>query len=152
VKKKPVLAVQDKTGKNKAFWKSNLAWQISIFMGLQSILFYCLAAWLPLILQSWGMSPENSGWALSYIQLGQLPIMLISPIIAARMKDQSPLVLITFVLLIAGLLGIILGKTDYIIICVLLIGISLGLAFTLAMMFFVLRTKQTSDAANLSGM
>lgn len=138
--------------KKISLWKSRLAWQIAIFMGLQSVLFYCLAAWLPTVLQSWGMSSARSGWMLSYIQLAQLPIMLVGPILAGRMKDQTILVWITFVLLILGLGGVIFGKTDYIIISVILIGVSLGLAFTLATMFFVLRTRNPSEAATLSGM
>lgn len=135
-----------------SLWGSRLAWQISLFMGLQSFMFYILAAWLPAILQSWGMTADRSGWMLSYIQMGQVPMMLIGPILAAKMKNQTPLVWFTFILLLAGLVGVIFGKTDYILISVLLIGVSLGLAFALAMMFFLLRTKDTSQAANLSGM
>jgi len=151
-RKKPVFSSQEKSIKSKSLWKSRLAWHIAVFMGLQSLLFYCLAAWLPAILQHWGMSADRSGWMLSYVQMAQLPIMLIGPILAGRMKDQTPLVWITFILLMLGLAGILFGKTDYIIISVISIGISLGLAFTLAMMFFILRTKHTSEAAELSGM
>jgi CP family cyanate transporter-like MFS transporter len=151
-RKKPVSSIESQSKSKVGLWKSRLAWNIAIFMGLQSLLFYCLAAWLPTILQSWGMSADRSGWMLSYIQMAQLPIMLIGPILAGRMKDQTPLVWITFVLLLLGLAGIILGKTNYVILSAIFIGISLGLAFTLAMMFFVLRTKQTSESAELSGM
>src|SRR5690606_6733514 len=138
--------------KKGAAWRSSLAWNVSVFMGLQSFLFYSFAAWLPTVLLSWGMSYERSGWMLSYIQMAQLPIMLIGPILAGKMKDQSPLVWFTFVLLLLGIGGVIFGKTDYIIISVILLGISLGLAFTLATMFFVLRTKNILEAADLSGM
>jgi CP family cyanate transporter-like MFS transporter len=150
--KKPILSTESQSRSKIGLWKSRLAWSIAIFMGLQSLLFYCLAAWLPAILQSWGMSADRSGWVLSYIQMAQLPIMLIGPILAGKMKDQTPLVWITFILLLIGLAGIILGKTSYVILSAIFIGISLGLAFTLAMMFFVLRTKQTSESAELSGM
>src|SRR5690606_12826608 len=138
--------------KKGSAWRSSLAWNVSVFMGLQSFLFYSFAAWLPTVLLSWGMSYERSGWMLSYIQMAQLPIMLIGPILAGKMKDQSPLVWFTFVLLLLGIGGVIFGKTDYIIISVILLGISLGLAFTLATMFFVLRTKNILEAADLSGM
>lgn len=151
-RKSPVESAQNNNRSNITLWKSRLAWNIALFMGLQSLLFYCLAAWLPAILQSWGMSADRSGWMLSYIQMAQLPIMLIGPILAARMKNQILLVWVTFILLILGLAGIILGKTEYIIPSVIGIGISLGLAFTLAMMFMVLRTRNTSESAELSGM
>lgn len=152
VRRKPVSSVEGEFNSKIGLWKSRLAWNIAIFMGLQSLLFYCLAAWLPSILQTWGMSADRSGWMLSYIQMAQLPIMLIGPILAGRMKDQTPLVWITFILLLIGLGGVVFGKTSYIIISAIFIGVSLGLAFTLATMFFVLRTKQTSESAELSGM
>lgn len=151
-KKSPAVAKNKARTSSKTLWKSRLAWNIAIFMGLQSLLFYCLAAWLPTVLQDWGMSADRSGWMLSFIQMSQLPIMLIGPILAARMKDQLTLVWITFVLLILGLGGIIFGRTTFIIPSVISIGIALGLAFTLAMMFMVLRTKTTSESAELSGM
>ena len=151
-RKSPALSAPNNNRSNIKLWKSNLAWNIALFMGLQSLFFYCLAAWLPAILQSWGMSADRSGWMLSYIQMAQLPIMLIGPILAAKMKNQIPLVWVTFVLLLLGMAGIILGRTEYIIPSVIGIGISLGLAFTLAMMFMVLRTRNTSESAELSGM
>ncbi|MDX1328038.1 MAG: MFS transporter [Arenibacter sp.] len=152
VKNAPAIKAQHKRSSSKTLWKSTLAWNVAIFMGLQSLLFYCLAAWLPTVLQNWGMDADRSGWMLSFIQMAQLPIMLIGPILAAKMKDQLTLVWVTFILLMLGLAGIIFGKTNFIVPSVISIGISLGLAFTLAMMFMVLRTKTTTEAAELSGM
>jgi len=151
-RKASAVGSQPKPTSKTSLWTSGLAWNIAVFMGLQSLLFYCFAAWLPTILQSWGMSADRSGWMLSFIQMAQLPIMLIGPILAARMKNQQALVWVTVGLLLLGLAGITFGKTTFIIPSVISIGIALGLAFTLAMMFMVLRTKQTTEAAELSGM
>lgn len=132
--------------------KSPLAWYITLFMGLQSSLFYMLVAWLPVVLQDWGMTKEQSGWTFSYVQLAQLPITFIGPILAGRMKNQAPLVWITFISLILGVFGIVVYRTEYIVPSVVAIGFSGGLAFSLSMMFFVLRTKSSIRAAQLSGM
>src|SRR5690606_1673595 len=94
--KKRASSINSQSAPGESLWKSRLAWQVALFMGLQAFLFYSIAAWLPTVLQSWGMSADRSGWMLSYIQLGQLPIMFVGPIIAGRMKDQSILVWITF--------------------------------------------------------
>ena len=136
----------------QTMWKSRLAWQISIFMGLQSFVFYILAAWLPAMLQSWGMPAERAGWMLSYVQMGQVPIMLFGPLLAGKMKNQTALIWLTFILLFAGLMMIIIWKTEYIVAAVLLVGIAAGLAYALAMMFFVLRTRNVPESAALSGM
>lgn len=133
-------------------YRSKLAWSIALFMGIQSLVFYCAAAWFPKVLQSWGMSAVDSGWMLSTIQFAQLPLAFIGPIIASKMKSQVPLVWITALLMSIGILGMIIFKTDFIVLWSICIGIASGLAFSLAMMFFVLRTKNGKDAAEMSGM
>lgn len=138
--------------KGKSLWRSKLAWSITIFMGLQSLLFYCLVAWLPVILQSRGMAASEAGWMLSFIQFSQLPFTFIVPIIAGRMKNQTGLVWITFVLMVLGLGGILIGKAALVLPSVIIIGIASAFAFSLAMMFFTLRTNDSFEAADLSAM
>ncbi len=140
------------TGVKIAIYRSKLAWSVALFMGIQSLVFYCAAAWFPKVLQSWGMSAVDSGWMLSTIQFAQLPLAFIGPIWASRMKSQVPLVWITALLMSVGILGMIIFKTDLIVLWCICIGIASGLAFSLAMMFFVLRTKSGKEAAEMSGM
>ncbi|MGI8351046.1 CynX/NimT family MFS transporter [Niallia circulans] len=133
-------------------WRSPLAWQVTLFMGLQSMVFYILIAWLPEILQQQGISSDQSGWLLSVMQLALLPFTFIVPIIAGRMKSQRSLVTIMSVLLLAGTLGLIYGSAKLIVCWIIMIGIGGGCAFSLSMMFFGLRTENGRQAAELSGM
>lgn len=133
-------------------YKSRLAWAVTVFMGVQSLLFYCLAAWLPKVAQTWGMSVEDSGWILSYVQFAQLPMTFAGAIIASKMNNQKVLAWIVGMLFIVGIGGILIFKTDYIVLWCVLIGAGSGLAFSLSMLFFVLRTRSTVQAAELSGM
>ena len=151
LKQKQELPVLARTS-NKALFKARLAWNVTIFMGMQSFLFYCMIAWLPAVLQSWGMAKEDAGWVLSYVQMAQLPVTLIGPILANRMKSQQPLVWATGIIMAIGILLLIFFQLQFIILSVILIGIAGGLAFSLAMMFFILRTKNAESAASLSGM
>ena len=140
------------TVSNRSLFKSGLAWNITIFMGLQSLMFYSIVAWLPAVLLSWGMTKEDAGWTLSYVQMAQLPVTFIGSVVANKMKNQQPLVWITGIIMMIGILLLILFKTQFIVLSVILIGIAGGLAFSLAMMFFILRTKNAATAAGLSGM
>ncbi len=155
VKKKKVdpikgnFAVEEQTVN---LYKSGLAWAVTVFMGVQSLLFYCLAAWLPKVMQTWGMSVEDSGWILSYVQFAQLPMTFIGAIIASKMNNQKLLALVVGVLFMVGIGGILLFRTDYILLWCILIGLASGLAFSLSMLFFVLRTRSTVQSAELSGM
>lgn len=132
--------------------KSRIAWAVTIYMGLQSLMYYCLTAWLPKVAQDWGMSIEASGWVLAYVQFAQLPTTFIGSIIAARMRDQRFLSALTGILFILGITGILIFKTKYILLWCILLGVASGLAFSLSMLFFVLRTQNTLQAAKLSGM
>src|SRR3954447_7812445 len=76
-------------------WRSPLAWQVTLFMGLQSTLFYVLVAWLPEILNDQGFSANQAGWLLSFMQVAVLPVTFIAPILAGRLKNQRPIVMIT---------------------------------------------------------
>lgn len=132
--------------------KSRLAWYITLFMGLQSCMFYVFVAWLPVVLQEWGMTREEAGWTFSYIQMTQLPITLFGPVITARVKKHTRLILFTTGVLLLGVLGLIFFKTALVIPSVICIGIGTGLAFSIVLMFFVLKTETPQEAARLSGM
>ncbi|WP_366295774.1 MFS transporter [Paenibacillus sp. AN1007] len=133
-------------------WKSPLAWQVTLFMGIQSMIFYVLIAWMPEILKQQGIAPNQSGWFLSIMQLGMLPFTFIVPVIAGRMSNQRLLVVITTVLLLTGTLGLLYGCPNIILLWIIMLGIGGGFAFSLSMMFFGLRTENAHQAAELSGM
>lgn len=133
-------------------WRSPLAWRVTLFMGLQSTLFYVLVTWLPEILKQQGVSSDQSGWLLSIMQLAVLPFTFIAPILAGRMSDQRLLVAITSSFLLMGNLGLLFGSLKFIVVWVVMLGIGAGFAFSLAMIFFSLRTENARQAAELSGM
>ncbi|GGA27555.1 CynX/NimT family MFS transporter [Psychrobacillus lasiicapitis] len=138
--------------KNVNLWGSTLAWQVTLFMGLQSLIFYVLIAWLPEILKEQGISSDQSGWLLSTLQLALLPFTFIIPVIAGRMSSQRTLVVLMTILLLSGTLGLLYGSMSLIVLWIIFLGIGGGFAFGLAMMFFGLRTKNSHEAAELSGM
>ncbi len=155
VKRKKLETQQGSTLKEESkvnLYRSKLAWAVTVFMGLQSFLFYCVAAWFPKVMQSWGMTPEDSGWVLSYVQFAQLPISFVGAIIASKMNNQKFLAVLSGLLFGIGILGIIVFKTEYIILWSICIGTASGLAFSLSMLFFVLRSHHSTQAAELSGM
>lgn len=133
-------------------WRSALAWKVTCFMGLQSLIFYTIVAWLPEILGQQGISSSTAGWMLSLLQFSVLPITFIVPIIAGKMKDQRLLVAITSLLFTIATVGILYGSVTLTPLWVIMLGIAGGSAFSLSMMFFSLRTHSTHQAAELSGM
>lgn len=138
--------------KGSSLWHSRLAWKVALFMGLQSTVFYVVITWLPAILHQQGLSQSEAGWLLSLTQFASLPATFIVPVLAGRSRNQRRLVGFITSFLLLGYIGLLSGMTSFAPIYVILIGIAVGAAFGLATMFFVLRTHNAQQAAELSGM
>ncbi|MEW4426487.1 MFS transporter [Paenibacillus pabuli] len=131
---------------------SSLAWYITLFMGLQSLIFYSTITWLPEILSTQGFNPSSAGLMLSMMQMVSVPVTFVIPILAGRMKDQRVLTAITCTCLILGYAFLLSGISSLVTVGVVLAGIGGGASFGLVTMFFVLRTADARQAAGLSGM
>jgi CP family cyanate transporter-like MFS transporter len=65
-------------------WSSVLAWQVTLFMGLQSLAYYVTLTWLPQILREEGMSAARAGWMLALLHAVSIAAIFIAPVIAGR--------------------------------------------------------------------
>jgi CP family cyanate transporter-like MFS transporter len=138
--------------KGGSIWGSALAWQVTLFMGLQSFLFYINATWLPVILHERGMSITSSGWMLSAMQFVSLPISFLVPLLASRQSNQRGIVIVTVLFHLIGYIGLLSGNIALTWVWIICIGIAVGSSISLALAFFGLRTHDASQAAELSGM
>lgn len=136
-----------------SIWRDRLAWQVALFMGLQSSLFYITISWLPEIFQSNGLDRQTAGWLLSYTQLIGMPASFLVPVIAGKMRSQRSLVIILGVFAWLGFGGLLLEQSLVItILSTTFIGIMLGGAFALALTFLAVRARTAINAGMLSGM
>ncbi|MEH7503887.1 MFS transporter [Neobacillus drentensis] len=141
------------TPSSNQVWRSPLAWQIAIFMGFQSFLFYVTISWLPEILHSHGMSMETAGWLLSFSQIVGLPASFIIPMIAGRYRSQKWISFMLSMCSVIGYGGLLLGSSyPILIVSIMFIGIALGGTFPLALSYIGLRSRSAGQAADLSGM
>jgi CP family cyanate transporter-like MFS transporter len=136
----------------KALGKSQLAWKIALFMGLQSMTFYIILAWLPAILQSRGFDANFSGWMLSLSQATGILGSIVVPVWAGKKNDQRTIVLVLICIELIGIIGLIFPQLGLIWMWVIFIGFVLGGTFGLALLFIVLRSTDTETATELSGM
>jgi len=139
-----------KTGK-QPIRKSPVTWAVTGAMGLQSLLFYTTAAWIPEIYIAQGLAPDKAGWMFSIMQFSQVPMALAVPIIASKMTSQRPLVIMFTSFYLVGFVGVVMEWTTLGILWMILLGLAGGASFSLAMMFFTLRTRTAFEAADLSG-
>jgi MFS transporter, CP family, cyanate transporter len=60
-------------------WRSALAWQITIFVGLQFFIYYVIMAWTPAFLADRGVSSAEAGWLLTLFQVVSFGIGFVTP-------------------------------------------------------------------------
>lgn len=135
-----------------ALLRSGLAWQVTFYMGLQSIGFYTMAAWFPEILHSRGFSLSFAGWLIAVIQFISMFSMFFVPIWAARRASQHSFVVVISILMFFGYLSLFSQHMGFLMMAVFLLGLGQGASFALAVSFFGLRSRNAQQAAMLSGM
>jgi len=133
-------------------WRSPLAWQVTLFMGLQSLAYYVTLTWLPEILQAEGMSATRAGWMLGLSQAVAIVTMFLAPMIADRRPSQRGVVVVAVGMSGVGALGLLVAGSTASPLWVVLLGLGQGASFSLALTFFALRSPDPGHAAALSGM
>ena len=134
-------------------WKSALAWQLAIFMGLQSLLFYTIAAFLPSIWISKGLSEVEAGSMASIFQfMAPIAIIGMTWLIRKRGVRLQTVAIGATVLNVIGLIGISYLPSLMPVVWTAVMGLGCAAIFTLCIMLFSLRTYTPNQASKLSGM
>jgi CP family cyanate transporter-like MFS transporter len=150
--KKERLAPKEKlASKGPNVWKSKLAWQVSIFMGLQSFIFFTLIAWLPDMLIFKGLTAGRAGLVISLMQIVGLTGTFFAPLVAVKFQDQTKISMSLGIGYTLGFLSFFSGSIGLIYIGLTLVGFCLGASISMAYMLIGLRTQGKTTAA-LSGM
>jgi len=136
----------------RGLWRDPLAWQVTLYMGLQSSLAYIVFGWLPSILIGRGLSPTEAGLVLSGSVIVQLASSLSAPWLATRGKDQRLAIVLVMLITLAGLFGCLYAPLSGLWGWAVVLGLGQGGTFALALTLIVLRSRDAHVAANLSSM
>jgi MFS transporter, CP family, cyanate transporter len=132
-------------------WRSAIGWQITLFMGLQSLVFYVLLAWLPTIEQSNGVTATTAGWHLFVYLIAAVAANLAAPHLMRRLSDQRLVALLCAALILLGVGGLLLAPGAAVA-WLISAGFGAGLSLVLCLSLFSLRAVDHRQAAALSGM
>lgn len=139
------------TEAHRSPWKSVLGWQITVFMGLQSLAFFTLMAWLPSIEHDQGISAVTSGIHVSVFLFTGVIASLSAGALLHRSKDQRPLALATSILALIAYAGLA-AAPQLSLLWVVIGALGCGSLIVIALSLFSLRTGDHVQAAELSGM
>jgi MFS transporter, CP family, cyanate transporter len=128
-----------------------LAWQVGMFMGLQSLSYYATLSWLPTLFRDRGVSAAAAGGLLALMNLGNALTAMVAPTVAHRVRDQRLIIAVTALAMAAGLLGSQYAPTGSAVAWALLLGFGQGASLGLAIFFTMARAPDPVIAASLSG-
>ncbi|AOP44015.1 CynX/NimT family MFS transporter [Edwardsiella piscicida] len=136
---------------DKAIWRSALAWQVTLFLGLNSLVYYVIIGWLPAILISLGYSDAQAGSLHGMLQLATALPGLLIPLILHTLRDQRGIAIL--VALLCGLSAIGYWLLPALaVLWTLMFGFGSGATMILGLTFIGLRAGSAHQAAALSGM
>jgi CP family cyanate transporter-like MFS transporter len=131
---------------------SPVAWSLTAFMGLQSLMAYSMIAWLPTIFRDRGVDARDAGLLLTALSVSSVLTALTVPSLATRLGNQSALAVAVTLPTCVGLLGIVSSADSWALVWAVLLGLGQGGQLSLAMTLMNLRAANARDAASLSSM
>lgn len=136
---------------SRRIWRSWLAWQVTLFLGINSLIYYIVIGWLPSILIAQGFSEAQAGSVHGILQLATAVPGLLVPLVLHRLKDQHGIAVVVALLCAVGSLGLWL-MPEHATLWTLVFGFGSGATMILGLTFIGLRASTAHQAAALSGM
>ncbi|MET3790084.1 CynX/NimT family MFS transporter [Aquamicrobium terrae] len=136
----------------EGLWRDRLAWQVTLFTGLQSALAYCVFGWLAPMLRERGFEPTVAGGIVSLSVMVQVVTCLGVPSFAVRRRNQRGVNIALVACATIGLIGLMFAPAWSVLFWAVLQGIGQGGLIAAAMIVIVLRSSDSHVAAHLSGM
>lgn len=133
-----------------ALVRSPVAWGLAGLLGMTSLNTYAVLAWLPTLLVEAGLSEGRAGAMLSLFAAVGMPMSLLVPWLAFRMRTPFPLLVAFLACFAAGYLGLLLVPATATPLWVVALGLGPG-AFPMSLALVNLRSRTTQGSAALSG-
>ena len=136
VAKKDDGKAQVRAKSKNSIWKEPLAWWVTLFMGIQSLIFYALVAWLPTIITSKGLSDGFAGNMALLFQLMAIPATLLIPTLSDRFSNQKGLSVAVCAVYAVGQIVFLIGSSaPVMVLAVVLLAIGMGGSISLSIAF-----------------
>ena len=130
--------------------RTRLGWAMALFFGLQSLHAYSVFGWFAQIYRDAGFSPGTAGVLLGVITAMTIPLSFWLPSLAARLNDQTWLIVALIACYPVGYLGLMFAPVAGAWVWAVLVGIAAGV-FPVVLTLIGLRARTSNGTAALSG-
>src|SRR5215203_2021075 len=145
-------AAEPAPGRVRLPWGSAVAWRVTLYMGLQSLLYYAALTWLSPLYVAAGWSAGRAGLLLGLFSFTQIFSALAVPALADRTGDHRPWLALCVGTASVMLATFALAPTAAPWLWAALLGLGVGGMFALALTLLVKLAPTPAAAASLSGM
>jgi len=135
----------------KELFRSKKAWLVSLYMGVQSAIFYTQVAWMPKILIDKGYSAAEAGALFGLSTLCGFALTLILPLVFSRGEDLKFAILSTSIPGIVGFIGLNQLSNTWTIPALILISTTHA-ALPLALGLIAMKSPSVGATSHLSSM
>jgi CP family cyanate transporter-like MFS transporter len=131
-------------------WHAPAAWALALLFGCTSLNTYTLFAWLPPLVAGAGLTPGEAGLQLAIFSGVGLPMSLIVPVLASRLRNPFPIVAFGVSCFVGGYLGLLLAPATATWLWSTLAGLGPA-TFPLSLVLVNLRTHSHQASGAVSG-
>ncbi len=130
---------------------SRIAIAIGLAFAVSAVCTYAFFAWLPEMLQDIaGSTPAEAGALLALFGIVGLPLSIITPVLATRLRNVSVIIFTGVACFVVGYLGLLLVPTVVTWLWVVMVGFG-SIMFPLCLALIGLRTRKPGTAVAVSG-
>ena len=130
--------------------RTRLGWAMAAFFGLQSLQAYSVFGWFAQVYRDAGFSAQTAGLLLGLITAMSIPLSFWLPSVAARMENQSRLIIALVACYPVGYLGLLVAPVGGAWLWAALVGVAAAV-FPVILTLIGLRARTSEGTAALSG-
>jgi CP family cyanate transporter-like MFS transporter len=129
--------------------RTRLGWAMAIYFGTQSLSGYATMGWLAQIFRDSDYSPTDAGLLLAGVTAVGVPIALLMPTLAGKLRNLRSLVLLMSAAMVASYVGLAVAPHGGAVLWVTLLAVGQG-AFPLALAMIGMRARTPEGTVALS--
>jgi MFS transporter, CP family, cyanate transporter len=133
-------------------WRERRAWQISLFYGGASGLYWVVLAWLAPVYEDHGWSDTKAGLLLTLLSVAQAAATIAVTVRASRIHDRRPALIASLVIMAVGMIGVAVMPFSPPVVWALLLGLGNGVVFPVMLVLPVDYGRDPAHAARLAAM
>lgn len=131
-------------------WRGRGWSSVIVLTACQSLVYYSMLAWLPSVFEDKGVPTDAAGTLLSIFSIVGVPLSLALPAGVVRARRRWPYVVAVTALSAVGLLGLTFAPLSLASLWVVLIGLGQAGIYALVLTFFLTKSANPDETAQLS--